>query len=80
MVIALPSPPAFFSAPTAVTPNDAVDLPEPGPLFVALAGNVSFDCNGVTFLVTAAAAGTLIPFRVTRVRATSTTATVIRCA
>lgn len=63
-----------------VTPSDAVDLPQVAKsLWVGGAGNVSVIAEGDTVPVTltAAAAGTLIPLRVKRVRATGTTATAI---
>lgn len=61
----------------AVTPSDTVDLSDVTTgLWVGGAGNVVVIMNGgqtVTF--TGVPAGTLLPIRVSRVKATSTTAT-----
>lgn len=62
----------------AIAPSNTVDLVVPANgLYVTVTGNVVFDCGGITITLTAVAANTKLPFRVTRVRATGTTATVI---
>ncbi len=65
-----------FSTITPVTPSDADDLTNVGILYVGGAGNISLDlANGVNVTINGIAAGTILPVRVKRVRATSTTAT-----
>lgn len=61
----------------AVTPSDTVDLTNVSRwLFVGGAGNVVVITSaGTTLTFTGVAAGTLLPIRVSRVKATGTTAT-----
>lgn len=63
----------------AVTPSDSVDLTNVSrALWVGGAGNISVIMgNGATVLFSGIAAGTLLPIRVSRVKSTSTTATLI---
>ena len=69
----------YLSA-AAVTPSDAVDLPRKPTqgLLVTVTGNLSvvMEAGGQVDL-TSVAANTLLPLRVSRVRATGTTATVV---
>ena len=63
----------------AVTPSNSVDLPD-GPcrsLYIGVGGNVSIDLmnGGDAIVFKGAAAGSILPLRVTRVRVTGTTAT-----
>lgn len=60
----------------AITPNDSADLSERcRAIFVGDAGNVVVDFGTVTNITFAnCAAGTVLPVRATRVRATGTTA------
>ncbi len=63
-----------------VTPNDGVDLARPTRgLWVGGAGNLNRDLvgDGGTVLLSGVPAGTQLPLNVRRVRATSTTATLI---
>jgi hypothetical protein len=63
-----------------VTPNDGVDLATPArALWIGGAGavNVDFDGDAGTVLLSGVPAGTLLPIAARRVRATSTTATLI---
>ena len=61
----------------AVTPNDSTDLARtPRAVYVGGAGNLNVDMSdGTTILFANLTAGTILPVRVKRVRATSTTAT-----
>lgn len=63
-----------------VAPSDVADLPA-APCFglwVGGAGNISLDDgSGATTLISGIPAGTILPFQVKRVRATSTTASLI---
>ena len=65
----------------AVTPSDTVDFTQgtAKALWIGGAGNVSViaENDTVPVILTAAAAGQLIPLRVKRVRVTGTTATAI---
>ena len=69
----------YLSA-AAVTPSDAVDLPRKPTqgLLVTVTGNLSvvMEAGGEGDL-TSVAANTLLPLRVSRVRATGNTATVV---
>ena len=62
----------------AVTPSDSTDIRD-GQLtrgiYVGVAGNISVVIGGVSVLFKGALAGTVLPIRITRVNATSTTAT-----
>lgn len=71
--------PVYLSA-AAVTPNDGTDLPlKPcQALLVTATGNLSVVMEaGGQINLTGVAANTLLPLRVSRVRATDTTATVV---
>lgn len=60
----------------AVTPSDATVLTTTRALFVGGAGNLSVVTSaGTTLTLTGVTAGSIIPIRVTKVRATGTTAT-----
>ncbi len=63
----------------AVTPSDSTDLTNVSrALWIGGAGNISvIMANGSTVLFSGVPAGTLLPLRVSRVRSTSTTATLI---
>jgi hypothetical protein len=63
----------------AVAPNDGVDLTNVTRwIFVGGVGNLTaIMADGTTVLLTAVAAGTLLPLAATRVKATGTTATLI---
>jgi hypothetical protein len=66
----------FPSRALAVTPNDSVDLTKPGRIYVGGAGAVNVDTiGGDTIAFAAVPAGTFLPVRVKRVRATGTAAT-----
>jgi hypothetical protein len=69
--------PAEYAA--AVTPSDSTDLATTArALFIGGAGNANVDMpDGGTVLFSGLAAGSILPVRVRRVRATSTTATLI---
>lgn len=60
-----------------VTPNDSADLTyETRALWVGGAGNINLDtADGQTVVFAGIPAGTILPVRVKRIRATSTTAT-----
>jgi hypothetical protein len=62
-----------------VTPSDSTDLTDLAlALWVGGAGNISLDTpDGSTVTISGIPAGTILPLRVKRVRATSTTATLI---
>lgn len=62
-----------------VTPSDTADLATPArSLWVGGAGNVRVTTlRGTDLLISGVAAGTVLPFRVKRVWATNTTATLI---
>lgn len=62
-----------------VTPSDSTDLTNVSrALWIGGAGNISvIMANGTTVLFSGIAAGTMLPLRVSRVRSTSTTATLI---
>lgn len=65
-----------FDHAIAVTPNDSVDLVSTGILHVGGAGNLNVDfTDGTTVSINNVAAGTILPVRVKRVRATGTSAT-----
>jgi hypothetical protein len=75
----VPQGPSTFSIAVPVTRSDTVDLPIPAAaLFVAVAGTVSaINTDGTTLADTGSlTAGTILPFRVQRVRLTGTSATV----
>ncbi|MEO1686747.1 MAG: hypothetical protein AAFU61_02460 [Pseudomonadota bacterium] len=57
-----------------IVPNDSVDLDPFGPIFVGTAGNLSFVTARGTELTLPVPVGVL-PFSVSRVKATGTTAT-----
>lgn len=62
----------------AVTPNDGADLANPGYLYVGGAGNIAVvTTGGSAVTITGAAAGTVIPLKIARVKSTGTTATSI---
>lgn len=64
----------------AVTPSDSVDLPQgiARSLYIGGAGNVVLDTyNNTSITFAGLAAGTILPVQAKRVRATSTTATLI---
>jgi hypothetical protein len=63
----------------AVTPSDSTDLTTASrALWIGGAGNISvIMLDGTTILFSGIAAGTLLPIRVSRVKSTSTTATLI---
>lgn len=63
----------------AVTPNDSTDLATTArALWIGGAGNVAVTtAGGSSITLTGAAAGTIIPVRVSRVLSTGTTATAI---
>ena len=63
----------------AVTPSDSTDLTTVSrALWVGGAGNINvIMSDGTTLLFSGVAAGTLLPLRVSRVKSTSTTATLI---
>lgn len=67
--------PSEFAA--AVTPADGTDLTNGicRGLFIGVAGNVNLDVGGATVLFKGLSAGSILPVRASRVRATSTTAT-----
>lgn len=62
-----------------ITPSDTEDLAETTrSIYVGGDGNLNVDmADGTTVLFTAVKAGSVIPIRVSRVRATSTTATAL---
>jgi hypothetical protein len=62
-----------------ITPNDGADIANVTlAVWVGGAGNLNVDlADGGTVLISGIPAGTLLPVRVKRVRATSTTATLI---
>lgn len=77
MVTTIPLTPTAYTETRAVTPSDSTDLSEPATgLLVTVAGTVSFVCGGQTVNLSTVAANTILPFRVSRVRSTGTTATV----
>lgn len=61
----------------SITPNDSADLDTPArAIWVGGAGDLNVDTlEGTTVVLVGAAAGTVIPLAVKRVRSTSTTAT-----
>ena len=63
----------------AITPNDTDELAVyERSLYIGGAGNINVDTvDGTTVLFTGVTAGSVLPIRVKRVRATSTTATAI---
>jgi len=63
----------------AVTPSDSTDLTVVSrALWIGGAGNISVVMvSGATVTISGIAAGTILPIRVSRVRSTSTTATLI---
>lgn len=72
--------PVFEAA--AVTPNDSTDLPEQcRALYVGGNGNIRLDLPGAgtNVLFSAAKGGSVLPFRVARVRSTGTTANNLVC-
>lgn len=70
----------FYIDGADVTPADGADLARfADALWVGGAGNINVDfVSGTTILLSGVAAGTLLRMRVKRVRATSTTATLIK--
>ena len=61
-----------------VTPNDSTDIPATKAVWVGGAGNLNVDFyQGPTVLISGIAAGTLLPIKVKRIRAATTTATLI---
>jgi hypothetical protein len=68
-----------LTTPQAVTPSDTVDLTNvTRALWVGGAGNINLIfADGTTQLISGVPAGTLLPFRVSRVKSTTTTATLI---
>ena len=68
-----------FTSAVAVVPNDTTNLPQVAlSLWIGGAGNLNVDMyNGQTVLISGITAGTLLPIKVRRVRATTTTATAI---
>lgn len=71
---------AEYKHAVAVTPSDSADLPRTPAraLFVTVTGNVSFITQGgETVSLTSVAANEILPFLITRVRSTGTTATVL---
>lgn len=64
---------------TAVTPSDSTDLTQVSrALYIGVGGNVNVDTpDGATVVFAGVLGGTILPVRVKRVRATSTTATSI---
>jgi hypothetical protein len=72
------APPSYANA-ASVTPNDAADLPNVAlAIYVGGTGNLNVDMyNGVTVVFSGVPAGTTLPIKVKRVRAASTTATLI---
>ncbi len=60
----------------AVTPSDTVDLPrETRALYVGMSGDLSLVmADGSSIVLGGIVAGSLVPVRVTRVKATNTTA------
>jgi hypothetical protein len=69
--------PAEFGA--VITPNDGADIAQNSKaVYIGGAGNLNVDLvGGQTVLFSGIPAGTWLPIRVKRVRATSTTATLI---
>ena len=58
-----------------VTPSDTTDLTQKTrAVYVGIAGSLVVDMNGVTVTFNGAIAGTTIPIRADRIRATGTTA------
>lgn len=74
----IPNPNAAEYA-EAVTPSDSAALIATRGLWIGAAGNVTVDMvgDGLPVLFSGINAGTLLPIRVVRVRATGTTATLI---
>lgn len=61
-----------------VTPSDSVDLDRDSTLYIGGTGNISvITAGGDTVLFSAIPAGTFLPVLVSRVRSTTTTATLI---
>lgn len=70
-----PTFPMFPGAASTVTPSDTVNLPYPAVIYVGTAGNVQVSTpEGDTVVFTNVASGAVIPVQVSRVWATSTTA------
>lgn len=69
----------YFTSAAAVTPDNDNDLANFGrALWVGGVGNIALTTlDGSEVTITAIAAGTLLPIRVKRVKATNTTATLI---
>ncbi len=66
------------SGAAVVTPNDSTDIPLTKSVYVGGAGNLNVDmANGVTVLFSGVPAGTVLPIKCKRIRAASTTATLI---
>lgn len=60
----------------AITPNDGADLTyTTRGIYVGGAGNIVATMGGVDVTFTAVQAGTVLPIRATRIKATGTTAT-----
>lgn len=62
----------------AITPNDGADLAyTTRGIYVGGAGNIVATVGGTDVTFTAAQAGTVLPIRATRIKATGTTATAL---
>lgn len=71
-----PTFPMFPGDAAAVTPNDAVDLPQISVIFVGVGGNIKVTtAQGTDVTFTGVNAGTVLPIQVRRVWSTGTTAT-----
>lgn len=72
---------AFYniaSTAAVVTPNDSTDIAKTKSVYVGGTGNLNVDmAGGGTVLFSGIPAGTVLPIQVTRIRASSTTATLI---
>lgn len=71
------APALGYANTAAIVPNDAADLSfTTRALYVGGAGNVNLvDANGTNTLFSGVTAGTVLPVRISRVKATNTTAT-----
>lgn len=66
------------SSAVVITPHDSTDLVKPSRgIYVGVGGDISVEMagTGTAIVFVGVAAGTVLPFRVTRVNATATTAT-----
>lgn len=71
-----PTFPMFPAGAQAVTPSDTIDLLNPSVVYVGTTGNVQVNtANGDTVTFVGVPSGSVIPVQVTRVWASSTTAT-----